>query len=271
MATQHLERDGVRLGYAEQPGDGPPVLLIHGWCCDHGYFAPQYEHFALRGHRVVAVDLRGHGASDRPVQPYTMQGFADDVAWLARQLGIARALVIGHSMGGIVAYDLAGRFPDLVSAVVMIDAAVVRPAASRNAITGLIEQLKLPDYGEIISRYVDAALMLPTDDPGRRRTILADMARATQHVAVAAMEGLRDYEPDLLDGAIVAPALYIGADEKPPRSDIERLNELVPQLAFGQTVGSGHFCQLEVPDQVNAMIDRFLAIQPVATTSSRAE
>lgn len=258
-----LDRDGVRLCHAETSGKGPAVILVHGWCCDHSYFAPQREHFARRGHRVVAVDLRGHGASDRPVQPYPMQGFADDVAWLARRLGIGKAIVLGHSMGGIVAYDLAGRYPDLVSAVVMIDAAVVRPAASRNAITGLIEQLKLPDYGGVISRYVDAALMLPSDDPGRRRTILADMARATQHVAVAAMEGLRDFDPDPLEGAIVAPSLYIAADEMPPRSDIARLRELVPQLIFGQTVGSGHFCQLEVPDQVNAMIDRFLAIQPV--------
>ena len=268
---QSFDRDGVRLCYVEEPGDGPPVLLIHGWCCDHTYFAPQREHFARRGHRVVAVDLRGHGASDRPVQDYPISAFTDDVAWLARRLGIGSALVIGHSMGGIVAYDIAGRFPGLVSAVVMIDAAVVRPAASRGAITGIIEQLRAPDYGEVIGRYVEAALMLPTDDPERRRTIVDGMASASQHVAVSAMEGLRDYEPDLLEGMVVAPALYIGADEMPPRSDIARLRQLVPQLAFGQTVGSGHFCQLEVPDQVNAMIDRFLAIQsaPSAKDGSR--
>ena len=55
---RQLERDGVALCY-EEAGEGePPVLLVHGWCCDHTYFAPQVEHFAKRGHRVVAVDLR---------------------------------------------------------------------------------------------------------------------------------------------------------------------------------------------------------------------
>ena len=77
---RHLERDGVALGY-EETGEGePPVLLVHGWCCDHTYLAPQLEHFVERGHRVVAVDLRGHGKSDKPHQRYSMQAFADDLA-----------------------------------------------------------------------------------------------------------------------------------------------------------------------------------------------
>ena len=56
------------------------------------------------------------------------------------------------------------------------------------------------------------------------------------------------------------PALYIAADEPSPRCDMVRLRELLPQLQLGQTVGSGHFCQLEVPEQVQPMIERFLAI-----------
>ena len=68
--------------FYEETGEWePPVLLIHGSCCDHTYFAPQFYHFAHRGHRVVAVDLRGHGRSDKPHQDYTMQVFADDLAW----------------------------------------------------------------------------------------------------------------------------------------------------------------------------------------------
>jgi pimeloyl-ACP methyl ester carboxylesterase len=59
---------------------------------------------------------------------------------------------------------------------------------------------------------------------------------------------------------IVAPSLYVAADEPHMRSDMTRLRRIMPNMFFGQTVGSGHFCQLEVPNQVNAMIDRFLAI-----------
>ena len=85
---RQLDRDGVAL-YYEEAGEGePPVFLVHGWCCDHTYFAPQVEHFAERGHRVVAVDLRGHGKSDKPRQSYTMDLFADDLTWMCAQLGL---------------------------------------------------------------------------------------------------------------------------------------------------------------------------------------
>ena len=77
-----LRRDGVALFYEEAEGAEPPVLLVHGWCCDHTYFVPQFEHYAERGHRVVAVDLRGHGRSDKPEGDYAMGVFADDLAWI---------------------------------------------------------------------------------------------------------------------------------------------------------------------------------------------
>lgn len=75
-----LRRDGTALFYEEAQGDDPPILLVHGIACDHTHFAPQFEHFARRGHRVVAMDLRGHGKSDKPHQSYTMELFTDELA-----------------------------------------------------------------------------------------------------------------------------------------------------------------------------------------------
>ena len=77
-----LRRDGVALFFEEAKGAKRPILLVHGWWCDHSFFAPQFEHFARAGHRVVTVDLRGHGESDKPHESYTMQRFADDLAFL---------------------------------------------------------------------------------------------------------------------------------------------------------------------------------------------
>ena len=57
-----------------------------------------------------------------------------------------------------------------------------------------------------------------------------------------------------------APAVYIAADELQPRADMTRFHELCPKLLYGQTAGSGHFCQLEVPEQIDAMIERFLSV-----------
>lgn len=256
---QSVQRDGVNLVFNETPGAGAPVVLVHGWCCDHSYFAPQFEHFARKGRRVVAPDLSGHGASDKPRETYTMQRFADDVAFVCNHLGLAKVVAIGHSMGGLVAFDFASRYPALVSALVLLDSALVMPAAARAVVPKFLTDLGGPDFRAAIEGFVTGTLLLPTDDPERREKILASMASGPQHVALSAYQGLAQYEPAKA-AKVTAPSLYIAADEPHARADINRVRELLPGLAFGQTVGSGHFCQLEVPDQVNAMIDRFLAI-----------
>jgi pimeloyl-ACP methyl ester carboxylesterase len=256
---QSAERNGVRLFFEEARGAGDPVVLVHGWCCDHTYLAPQFEHFAKNGRRVVTLDLRGHGLSDKPREPYTMQGFADDVAFVRGHLGLTKLVVIGHSMGGIVAFDLASRYPELVSALIMLDAAIVLPPAARAAIPKLLADLGGSGYQSAIREFVTKTLFLPTDDLGRKEKILSAMTSAPQHVALSAYQALGEYDA-AKTARVIAPSLYIAADEPHARSDMSRVRELLPTLAFGQTVGSGHFCQLEVPDQVNAMIDRFLAI-----------
>jgi hypothetical protein len=102
---QSLRRDGVDLCYEEAQGDDPPVLLVHGWCCAHAYFAPQFEHFARRGNPVVAADLREHGRSDKPRQTYTMQVFADDLAWVCERLQLAKQHVVVSAFEGLRDYD----------------------------------------------------------------------------------------------------------------------------------------------------------------------
>lgn len=210
-----LERDGVGLFLAEHDGAGSPAVLVHGWCCDHGFMTPQFEHFADLGHRVVSVELRGHGRSDRPVQGYAIADFADDVVWLAEQLGIGKPLIVGHSMGGNIAFDIAARYPDFPSAIVMIDSAVARPAPSRVAASHMVDALRGEDFAEVLRLFVDKGLFLPTDTPALKREILDRMAGTAQHVVVAAMEGLRDHDPDIARGRLVVPSLYIAADELP--------------------------------------------------------
>jgi pimeloyl-ACP methyl ester carboxylesterase len=166
---QSVDRNGVRLIFEEAAGAGAPVVLIHGWCCDHTYLAPQFEHFAKKGRRVVALDLRGHGASDKPVERYSMPGFADDAAFVCDHLGVTKALVIGHSMGGIIAYDFASRYPALLSALVMLDAAIVLPATSRAVIPKFLAELGGPDYQRAIRSFVAGHCSCRPTTPTARR------------------------------------------------------------------------------------------------------
>jgi len=263
VEVRTLDCDGTKLVCLDngRQDDRPAVVLVHGWCCDHSFFEPQAKHFDEAGRRVIALDLRGHGGSDAPDVQYTMELFADDVAWCIRQLGLVQPIVIGHSMGGIIAFDLAARYPDLPAAIVMVDSSVARSASGRTAIDGICKALSGPDRIKVMRDYVGSALFIPTDDPVRKEALLARMSAAPAHVVVSAMEGLRDYDPAYAKGMVTAPSLFIAADEPVPRADMTVMRELLPRLHHGRTVGSGHFCQLEVPDQVNAMIDRFIAVE----------
>lgn len=253
-----LRHDDVALAY-ERTGSGRPVILIHGWCCDRSFMAPQAEHLARRGFDVVALDLRAHGQSDKPEQPYPIGAFGGDIAFVCAALGLVRPVLIGHSMGGIIAYDVARLHPELPAAIVMLDSSVVPPDQVRATMWQTVERLEGPDHAQALRDLVGNVLFIPTDDPERRRRILDFMAAAPQHLMVGGYAGLAGYDPGP-DGAVTVPSLYIAADEPTARADMVKVRALLPQLQYGQTVGSGHFCQLEVPDQVNAMIDRFLAL-----------
>jgi pimeloyl-ACP methyl ester carboxylesterase len=252
-----LARHGVSLFYDEAGSGMPPVVLVHGWCCDHTFMAPQFAHFR-RGHRVVAVDLRGHGQSDRPQQAYTIPTFADDLAWLCRELTIERPVVIGHSMGGAIALELAAQRPEVPSAIVLLDTAVLPMPDAWAGVQPVIVSLHTAGYRDVMRQFIADAFFLPTDDLHRKAQIIDAMLAPPQHVLASTFEGIFAWDAAAAAGRCRVPTLYVASTR--PRGDVARFRELCPHLVQGQVVSSGHFVQLEVPEQVHAMIDRFLAV-----------
>jgi pimeloyl-ACP methyl ester carboxylesterase len=255
--TRSFSRGAITLRY-EQTGSGPPAVLVHGWCCDHTFMAPIAEHQLARGYSVVTVDLRGHGQSDKPAAPYPIEVFADDLVWLCAELGLARPVLIGHSMGGTVVFDLALRHPGLASAIVMIDSPVAMSPAVRRSLTGVLQELRGPGFREALRSYACEAFLAGSENDDRKNDILEAMLQTPQHVVVSACEGMLAYDPRAANAHLTCPAFFIGADGGRPRCAMSALLDLAPALVCANTFGSNHFCQLEVPDQVNGIISRFL-------------
>jgi pimeloyl-ACP methyl ester carboxylesterase len=250
-------RDGCRITFEESGTGTPPLVLVHGWCCNRGFLEPQRRHFSAR-HRVITLDLPGHGESDRPQRRYSIPSFAADVAWLCERLTLTKPVIIGHSMGGAIALQLAADRPDLIAATVVLDTAVAPTAAIQHAWAELIERLHTPAYLDAARAAIERSYFIATDDAQRKARLIESMLATPQHVMTSAMEGIAAWDSIRAASGARVPVLNISSSA--PRADVARFHELCPQLVHGQVVGAGHFLQLEVPDQVNAMIERFLSL-----------
>jgi len=118
-------KDGTRLSYKIWPGGEPSrplprIVLLHSLAMDHRFWIPVIERIDGAAD-VLAIDCRGHGASDKPAGPYTVEVFADDLAAVMDDASWPKALVAGCSMGGCVALAFAKAFPERVEALGLID------------------------------------------------------------------------------------------------------------------------------------------------------
>jgi pimeloyl-ACP methyl ester carboxylesterase len=255
MAKAVAQVDELSIVYESVGIGAPPVMLVHGAFEDRTYFAPQVTHLAHR-RRVVALDLRGHGESSTPAQ-LTLEDFAADVIAVVHAAGLAGIVLCGHSMAGVVALKVAAAHPNLVRGIVMLDGTVLFPEAVRQAgLVNLVPALGTDRWLEALRGYFSRTLD-SMDPPQLKQRVMEDLGRVRPELARTFFASLfaSDYADDLTNAQ--CPLLYIRA--KAP-TDLKRLMERRPDVMVGQVVGSGHYLMQSVPDQVNAMLDRFLEV-----------
>lgn len=251
-----VQPGGTSMFYADDGEGEPSLVFAHGLMNDHTYFAPQIDHFRS-SFRTVAVDLPGHGQSDRPERQYTIGGFADDLSLLIDELDLHRPVVIGHSMGGAAALQLAADSPSRLGAVVILDSPVIPPPDFQAAVQQFAEGARGPDYSEVVRQFMGQFVGFQ-DDPGRAEELVEQMASTPQHVTAPCLQSYVDWDSEAA-ASVSVPVLYVSSG--PWFTQVDRFRELSPQLVTGQTVGSGHYHQLEVPDQINSMLRRFLEVE----------
>ncbi|MBV9312087.1 MAG: alpha/beta hydrolase [Solirubrobacterales bacterium] len=252
-----LVRDGVVLAYDDTGSGYPPVVFVHGAACNRRFWCQQVPRFSS-AHRVVAVDLRGHGESDAPSERYTVRVFADDLAWTCTQLGIGSPVVIGHSLGGLVALEFASAYPDHVAAAVVIDSPLVPSGDRAEVVRDLVAGLRGRDPDAALRGYF-AKLFGPYDNAATRSWILDQAVLTEPHVTGSLWEeSLVSWDDEAALRECRVPLLYIDAGT--PNADLARAVELCRGLMIARTIGSGHFSPLVVPEQVNAVLERFLSL-----------
>ena len=241
-----------------QAGDGPAVLLIHGWACDRSFWRNQIE--ALSGVcRVLAPDLRGHGASSVPKGGYWLAQLADDVSRLCRDLGTGRFVLVGHSMGGMIAQRYALDHPGDLAGLVLVATAAADP---ENALVSrrIAEASPLEGFQDAFLRN-SASWFTQDSDPELVAWIEARMLNTPEHVAMRLVAAYEDMDMREELPALDIPTLVVGArgDVSTPVDRSTELSRLIPGANLVIIDGTGHFVQLERPDEVNEAVLAFLA------------
>ena len=112
-------KNGQKIAYVEEGTKGEAIILLHGFCGSSGYWKKVIPMLS-ETHHVIAVDLRGHGASFAPDEPYTMERFAEDLAQFVDELGLPRIHLFGHSLGGYVTLAFAENYADKLASFGLI-------------------------------------------------------------------------------------------------------------------------------------------------------
>ena len=264
--------NGADLFYTDE-GAGQPVLLVHGYTCDGQDWAWQIP--ALKAnHRVITVDLRGHGHSSAPDAPetYAPRAFAADLNALLEQLGAKPAIAIGHSMGGATVVALAVEHPDAVRAIVPVDSAYGWDPAGREGMLGLVQSLGRPGAQETVLAMFNNGFYPPASPPHLAAAHGRRVVAMPSHVLRAAMagmvtgEGAFGFKPEseVYLQRIAVPALAFRAGKQNPAAMAEWEGRHLCH-PYSKTVaweGTGHFLHQERPAEFNAIVQEWIAGLP---------
>jgi len=255
--TQFASVPGGRLAYDAAGAGDPPMIFVHGWCGDRSHFAPQVTRFSA-SHAVVTADLRGHGESNAPDPApgaYDIAALADDVLAVAAAAALPQPVLVGHSLGALIGLVCAAR-PGAIRALVMVDPAPITNEPAKEYFRESVEVVRGDEDRSWRTSFVKG-MFLPTD-VACRQAIIAGSSAVAPGIAADLLRAMGEFDGASVLGSATVPVLSIGSTV--PANSAADLLRSCPAITIGQTVGAGHFIQLEVPDQVNAMIERFLTI-----------
>lgn len=246
--------DGKKIHYTNYGAGAQAVVLVHGWTCDETFWQFQVPALKQR-HRVITIDLPGHGKSEVPLEAQmTMDNFARAIHAVLDEQNVRHATLVGHSMGTPVIRQFARLFPQRTQALVLMDGTIFPPreAAGRQG-RGLIYRgdAGLRARTNAVRSYFGSATT-----PALRQHIERVMTSTSDATAAGAIDGMLALDVWRDESPVRVPTLAIYAGSSGIQRDY--LRQLFPLLEFHQVPGTGHFLMMEKPAPVNQLLLRFL-------------
>jgi pimeloyl-ACP methyl ester carboxylesterase len=267
--------DGAKVNYVEI-GEGPPLVFIHGLSGCWQNWLENLPHFS-RGHRVIALDLCGFGASEMPSWAISIEGYGRFLDAFLSEAGVERAVLVGNSMGGFIGAETAISHPSRVEKLVLVDAAGGPGLRSWNQEPPGRRLVRLARLAQPIGAAMMARREAIVRRPGLRRVMLYKVVRHPDRLRpelcyevasgagkpgfLDALNSIAEYDYGHRVPSISCPTLIIwGADDEiVPVRDAHEYERMIPgarKLIFEDT---GHLPMLERPARFNRVLEEFLA------------
>ncbi len=277
LPVQHTTIQDVDIAYVDSGGEGSPVVLIHGLSSYMGFWEYQFAELS-KHHRVLALDLPGYGASERPDAPCTPPWYADVVSDWMGDVGLTSASVIGHSMGGQIATWLAINHPDRVDRLVL-----AAPAGYERFSTGAARFMRefwtegrASEASEEQVRANFTTMVFNKTDDGVERLIRerVQLGRSERFggtsVAVSrSIAGMLDHLVIDRAAEVTAPTLIVfGTDDRMIPNPVftggrtqaiaDAAHRAIPRSRLVMIPGAGHTVYHDAPDAFNRAVEEFL-------------
>jgi len=247
--------DTMRVHYQNYGEGKDAVVFIHGWSCNLNFWKANLPAFVNQS-RVIAIDLPGHGESDKPQVTYSMDLFARAIDAVLQDAKVERATLVGHSMGAPVIRQFYRKYPDKTRALVIVDGSL-RPFSNPEQMKQFLDPLRGPDYKKQAELLI-GFMVQPVKDKKTQEEIKAAMISAPQHVMVGAMDAMMD-DAIWKEDKINAPTLALMAKQPQWNAEYEKfVRELVPGIDYQVWEGVSHFLMMDEPQKFNDTVLAFM-------------
>jgi pimeloyl-ACP methyl ester carboxylesterase len=246
--------DTTKIHYTSEGKGSEALVLVHGWGSNLDFWRAQVPELAKRA-RVIALDLPGHGKSDKPETTYSMDYFAAAIDAVMKDAKVERAVLVGHSMGTPVIRQYYRKYPQKTLALVIVDGGL-RPFGTKEQREQFMAPMRGPNYKEAGAQMFAAmSATLSAEDKAR---VKASFDNTPQQVLVSAMEAMSD-EALYATDKINVPVLAILAKSPFWAPDTEQFfRSLAPDLEYQMWDGVDHFLHMGKPKEFNAAVIAFL-------------
>ena len=229
------------------------LIFVHGWTCSADFWNESVN--AFPEYRVIAIDLPGHGQSDKPKVEYSMEYFAKSIEAVMKEAKIKSAVLVGHSMGTPVIRQFYRLYPKKTLGLVIVDGAL-RPMGTKTQVEQFTAVLRT-DYKTNAPKMVDGMLM-PIKDEKLKTSSRSAMLATPDYVALSAFEGMTDDKIWTTD-KINVPVIALMAESPFWKPDTKEFyGTIAPDLDFQMWKGVSHFLMMDKPPEFNREVRLFI-------------